>query len=120
MTAQEGRPPTDVERRAAIDLWKQTEVLYREGLARHLESDDPDVRARIAGKLRDINDRLFIPRPLTDDELDAWLTGHREVYETPLRYDFEQVFASRERPDGPSRADAFLGALEKGASPRDL
>ena len=45
------RPPTAQELQGLIDSWVREEVYYREGLAQHLDRDDPVVRRRVAQKL---------------------------------------------------------------------
>jgi hypothetical protein len=106
------RAPTNAELERALRNWKRDEALYREGITRGLDRNDAEVRARVIAKLLAVQRGLFIPPEPRPEELDVWLEQNRARYELPVRYDFEHVFAAKDRPDARKRALAFVKDLE--------
>ena len=115
LAARLGRPPTPQEQEQGVARWKLEEALYREGLARGLERDDPLVRSRVVQKLRTIQAGLLLPEPPAERDLRAWLAEHSALYTTPVRFDFEQVFLARQGADAEARARTMRVALENGS-----
>lgn len=115
LAARLGRLPTPQEQAQALARWKLEEALYREGLARGLDRDDPLVRSRVVQKLRTIQAGLLLPEPPTERDLRAWLTEHSTLYTTPVRYDFEQVFFAKQTVNAQARARAIAATLEDGS-----
>ncbi|WP_434047708.1 MULTISPECIES: hypothetical protein [Sorangium] len=117
---QTGRAPTEAELKAALDRWKQEEVLYREALREGLDQQDATVRTVLADKLRARAAQQMAARRPTDAELDAWLASHRSRYEAPLRYDFQIVAFPRSDPAAEQQRSTYRRALADGADPRTL
>jgi hypothetical protein len=86
------RPPTPEEQAGLIDDYVRETILYREALAMGLDRDDVIVRRRLAQKLEFLVQDLAATTPPTEDELRAYLAGHRERYARPALTTFTQVF----------------------------
>ncbi|MBX7192128.1 MAG: peptidyl-prolyl cis-trans isomerase [Sandaracinaceae bacterium] len=114
------REPTAAELDTALEAWIDEELLYREGLARELDRDDPRVRARVATLASSL---LEAEHPLaepTEDELRAYFEAHLDRYAEEARIDFEQVFVAGTDVAARARAEALLAELARGASPIGL
>jgi hypothetical protein len=85
------RPPTAAERDRVIQSFVREEILYREGLARGLDRDDPIVRRRIGQKMEFLADETTPPAP-TDTDLQAWLDAHAADYAVESRLSLHQVY----------------------------
>jgi hypothetical protein len=85
------RPPAAQELQGLIDSWVREEVYYREGLAQHLDRDDPVVRRRVAQKLTAMADAQTTAEA-GEAELQAWLVAHPDDYRMEPRYELRQVF----------------------------
>jgi hypothetical protein len=112
-----GAPPTEAELDARLEAWLDEELLYREGLLRGLDRDDPRVRARVATITASLLEAEH-PIPEPDDEaLRAFFEAHLDRYAEEARYDFTQVFVAGTDEGALARAAALLAELEAGASP---
>lgn len=115
--ASRGQPPNDEELAALRQVWLDNEVLYRQGIALQVDKGDPTIRDRVIFKvLGTIDTTLKLPQ-VGDDELRAWFESHRDRYDEPARYDFEEAAL----PGKPSVADvrAFVDRLNTG-TPGDV
>lgn len=117
---QMGRAPTEAELNAALEKWKQDEVLYREALREGLDQQDATVRTVLADKLRARAARPAAAREPTDAELDAWLASHRSRYEEPRRYEFELVAFPKSDPAAEEQRSKYLVALAASVDPGAL
>jgi hypothetical protein len=91
-------------------------VLYREGLALQVDKGDPAIRERVIFKaLSVIDSNVHLPRP-DDQVLRAWFDGHRDRYDEPMRYDFEEAALSGDGSEAAVRA--FVAELD-GGTPGD-
>lgn len=100
-----GHAPNDKELAALRQIWLDNEVLYREGLALRLDKGDPTIRERVIFKSQmAIEPTLRLP-PIDDQKLRDWFESHREKYDQPPRYDFEEAVL----PGSPTEAE--LNAL---------
>jgi PPIC-type PPIASE domain len=97
------RPPTAAEREGLIQSFVREEILYREGLARGLDRDDPIVRRRISQKMEFVGDEVTASAP-TDTVLQAWLDAHATDYVLEPRVSVQQVYFN------PARRGATLDA----------
>ncbi len=119
-TRAQGRAPTDDELAGAVDRWVNDEILYREGLARGLDRDDPSVRSRVADKMAFVLRRqVIVPEP-GDAELHAWFAAHPSHWGEPERIDFTQVFVDGRDAAAEQRASGLLAQLSAGADPGGL
>src|SRR5688572_25906754 len=86
-----GRAPNNEELYALRKVWLDNEVLYREGLALGLEKGDKAIRERVIFKALSVVD-AGVKLPAFDDAiLRTWFEKHRDKYDTPARYDFEEA-----------------------------
>jgi hypothetical protein len=114
--ASRGHDPTAEELKALRQVWLDNEVLYREGLALQVDKGDVAIRERVIFKaLSVIDSNVKLPQA-TDDILRKWFEGHREKYDEPPRYDFEEAALSGETSENAVRA--FVKALN-GGTPGD-
>ena len=98
------RPPTAAEREGLIQSFVREEILYREGLARGLDRDDPIVRRRISQKMEFLGDEVTASAP-TDTVLQAWLDAHATDYVLEPRVSVRQVYFNPERRGATLDAD---------------
>lgn len=111
-TAARGRPPNAPELQALHQVWLDNEVLYREGLALQVDKGDPAIRERVIFKALSVIDSN-VKLPAVDDKvLRAWFESHREKYDDPARYDFEEAALSGDSSE--SAVQAFVKALSSG------
>jgi hypothetical protein len=114
-----GRPPSSTELTKALADWKREEALYREALRDGLEREDATVRTVLADKVR-ARAALQIPTPQpTTEELERWLEMHRDLYETPRRYEYELLtFATT--ASGRRELEQYEQTLAAGKEPSQL
>jgi hypothetical protein len=110
--AARGREPDPEELAALHRVWLDNEVLYREGLALQVDKGDPAIRERVIFKALSVIDSN-VHVPTTDDKvLRAWFDSHRDKYDEPARYDFEEAALSGDSSEAAVRE--FATALDSG------
>jgi hypothetical protein len=110
--AARGREPDPEELAALHRVWLDNEVLYREGLALQVDRGDPAIRERVIFKALSVIDSN-VHLPTTDDKvLRAWFDSHRDKYDEPARYDFEEAALSGDSSEAAVRE--FVTALNSG------
>jgi hypothetical protein len=110
--ANRNREPTAQELAALRQVWLDNEVLYREGLALQLDRGDTGIRERVIFKaLSMIDNNVKLP-PIDDAVLRTWFDTHRDNYDEPARYDFEDAALSGDGSEAAIRA--FVQALNEG------
>jgi hypothetical protein len=110
--AARGRKPNDQELQALHRVWLDNEVLYREGLALQVDKGDPAIRERVIFKALSVVDSN-VKLPKVDDQvLRAWFEAHRDKYDEPARYDFEEAALSGSNSEATVRE--FVTALNNG------
>jgi len=110
--AARGRAPDAQELEALHKVWLDNEVLYREGLALQVDRGDPAIRERVIFKALSVVDSN-VHLPATDDQvLRAWFEAHRDRYDDPARYDFEEAALSGDSSEAVVRE--FVAALNHG------
>jgi hypothetical protein len=110
--AARGREPNTEELAALQRVWLDNEVLYREGLALQVDKGDPAIRERVIFKALSVIDSN-VHLPAADDKvLRAWFDGHRDKYDEPARYDFEEAALSGDGSEASVRE--FVNALNSG------
>jgi hypothetical protein len=114
--AARGHAPNAEELTALRQVWLDNEVLYREGLALAVDKGDDAIRERVIFKaLAVIDSNVKVPQA-DDATLRAWFEKHRDKYDEPPRYDFEEAALAG---DGAEAAvAAFVEALN-GGTPGD-
>jgi len=111
--ATRGRKPNAEELEALQRIWLDNEVLYREGLALGVDKGDTAIRERVIFKalsVVDSNVKLSSPDETT---LRAWFESHREKYDEPARFDFEEAALSGNATEAAVRE--FVAVLNSGA-----
>jgi hypothetical protein len=110
--ASAGRPPNAQELEALHRVWLDDEVLYREGMALQVDKTDRVIRERvISGALSVIDANIKLP-PIDDSGLREWFENHRDKYDQPAHYDFEEALLSGDKTK--SAVTAFVDTLNHG------
>jgi hypothetical protein len=118
--AERSREPTKEELQRSIDAWVEEELLFREGLRRGLERDDPKVRERVGGKMLTVlSAGVLLDKP-TEAELKAYFEAHPGRWDRPAYFDFTQVFFDGTDAVARRRADEVLARLKTGVDPGGL
>lgn len=110
--AARGRKPTAQELAALQRVWLDNEVLYREGLALGVDKGDPAIRERVIFKaLSVVDSNVKLPVP-DEHTLRAWFESHRDKYDEPARFDFDEAALSGDASEAAARH--FVTALNQG------
>jgi hypothetical protein len=110
--AVRGHAPNKEELEGLHRVWLDNEVLYREGLALQVDKGDAAIRERVIFKaLSVVDSNVKLPR-VDDDLLRQWFDGHRDKYDQPARYDFEEAVLSGDNAEAAVRQ--FVTALNSG------
>jgi len=110
--AARGRDPNTEELEALRRVWLDNEVLYREGLALQVDKGDAAIRERVIFKTLSVIDSS-VKLPSVDEKvLRGWFEGHRDKYDEPARYDFEEAALSGDSTEAAVRE--FVAALNRG------
>jgi len=107
-----GRKPNPEELEALHRVWLDNEVLYREGLALQVDKGDTAIRERVIFKALSVVDSNVKLPPANDTLLRAWFEAHRDKYDEPARFDFEEAALSGNNTEATVRE--FVDALNKG------
>lgn len=109
-----GREPNADELYALRRAWLDNEVLYREGLALQMDKGDKAIKDRVVFKaLSMVNAGLKLP-PVDDATLRVWFEAHRDRYDEPARYDFQEAVLAGDPSEAALRA--FATALNAGTA----
>ena len=92
--AARGHEPNKEELAALRRVWLDNEVLYREGLALQVDKGDPAIRERVIFKALSVVDSNVKLPPPDEKVLRQWFESHRDKYDEPPRYDFEEAALS--------------------------
>jgi hypothetical protein len=111
-----GHDPNREELEALHHVWLDNEVLYREGLALQVDKGDTAIRERVIFKALSVIDSNVKLPPIDESGLRKWFEGHREKYDEPARYDFEEAALSGKSTEAAVRA--FVEELD-GGTPGD-
>lgn len=119
-TATRGHEPTSEEMTEIEARWVDEEVLYRAGLERGLEREDPRIHERVADKMRFVlQSSVEVPQP-TAGELADWWQQHKARWARPALLDFTHVFVEGDDAASRARANELLALLQAGAEPAGL
>lgn len=108
-----GRKPNEEELRALHRIWLDNEVLYREGLAMQLDKGDDAIRERVIFKALSVIDANVKLPPIDEAQLRQWFESHRDKYDEPARFDFEEAVLAGDASEAAVRD--FVELLDKGA-----
>ena len=86
-----GRLPSEAEMGSVLLKWSENEVLYREARRLGLDKGDDMIRSRLILKIRNILFSNVVTAAPTEQDLRAWLDGHRDRYDRPALIDLEQA-----------------------------
>ena len=114
--AARGHDPNAEELEALHRVWLDNEVLYREGLALQVDKGDTAIRERVIFKALSVIDSNVKLPPVDEQLLRQWFDSHRDKYDEPARYDFEEAALSGDSSEAAVRA--FVTALN-GGTPGD-
>jgi hypothetical protein len=114
--AARGHDPNAEELTALRRVWLDNEVLYREGLALQVDKGDTAIRERVIFKALSVVDSNVKLPPADDVTLRKWFEAHREKYDEPARFDFEEAALSGDNSEAAVRA--FVSELN-GGTPGD-
>ncbi|MEI9938689.1 MAG: peptidylprolyl isomerase [Pseudomonadota bacterium] len=107
-----GRKPNAQELEALHRVWLDNEVLYREGLALQVDKGDTAIRERVIFKALSVVDSNVKVPPADDKQLRAWFEAHRDKYDEPARFDFQEAALSGTNSEATVRE--FVAALNNG------
>jgi parvulin-like peptidyl-prolyl cis-trans isomerase-like protein len=110
--AARGHDPNPEELSALRRVWLDNEVLYREGLAMQVDKGDTAIRERVIFKALSVVDSNIKLPPADDNVIRGWFESHRDKYDEPARYDFEEAALSGSSSEAAVRA--FVTALNSG------
>jgi hypothetical protein len=112
LEAARGHKPNKEERAALHKVWLDNEVLYREGLALQVDKGDAAIRERVIFKALSVVDSNVKLPAVDDNVLRKWFEAHRDKYDEPARYDFDEAALSGDTSEADVRA--FAAALNAG------
>ena len=107
-----GRKPNSEELKALHRVWLDNEVLYREGLALQLDKGDTAIRERVIFKALSVIDAGIKLPPIDDTMLRNWFESHRDKYDEPARYTFQEAVQAGENSEAAVRS--FVAMLNSG------
>lgn len=102
--ASRGRQPSREELDALHRVWLDNEVLYREGLALGVDKGDPAIRERVIFKALSVIDSNVKLPAIDEAGLRAWFEAHRDKYDEPARFDFEEAARGSDSSEASVRA----------------
>ncbi len=111
-TASRGREPNEAELKALRQVWLDNEVLYRNGLSLQVDKGDSVIRERVIFKALSLIEAGVKLPAVDEQQLRAWFEAHREKYDEPARYDFEEAALSG--PASEAEVRDFVAALNVG------
>ena len=110
--ASRGRDPNPEELAALRRTWVDNEVLYREGLALQVDRGDIAIRERVIFKALSVVDANLKAPPAEDKVLREWFDSHRDKYDEPARFDFQEAVLAGDPSEAAVRA--LVDTLNKG------
>jgi len=110
--AARGHKPNAEELKALHRVWLDNEVLYREGLNLQVDRGDTAIRERVIFKMLNVIDSNVKLPPADEGVLRKWFEEHRNKYDEPARYDFDEAALSGDNPEAAVRE--FVQQLNSG------
>ncbi|HEY0466367.1 MAG TPA: peptidylprolyl isomerase [Polyangiaceae bacterium] len=115
-----GREPTREELLALHRVWIDNEILYREGLKLSGGVAGASTREQLISRSLVEIDRKVRPTSVPDEELLRWFDSHRDRYDQPARFDFEDASPPGQPSEAIVRALAERLNADASARPADL
>jgi hypothetical protein len=112
----QGRAPTAAELAAALAVWRDDELLFREGKRLGLHERDPVIRRRVIQQVKQIHRASGAEAEPTDAELLVLRDTWPERYAIPQRVAFEHAWW----PAGSSDVEALAGRVAELSMGADL
>ena len=109
-----GREPDAKELAALRNVWLDNEVLYREGMALRVDLGDTAIRERVIFKALSIVDSNLKLPAVDEQALRTWFEAHRDKYDEPGRYDFQEAILNGDNTE--AAVTAFVAELNSTAS----
>jgi len=110
--ASRGRAPNAEELKALDQVFLDNEVLYREGLALGVDRGDTAIRERVIFKALSVVDSNVKLPAIDESGLSKWFEAHRDKYDEPARYDFDEAALSGDNNEAAVRD--FVTRLNNG------
>jgi hypothetical protein len=116
------RAPTQEELQGLIRDYIREEVAYRQALAMGLDRDDMIVRRRLRQKLEFVSDDLASRTEPSDNDLQAFLSAHPELFQREALFSFHQIYLNPQIHGGNLQRDEsrLLNLLQKTVQQPDL
>lgn len=109
-----GLSPGELKKRVDIALNEKIkqEILYREGLAVHLDKDDVEIKKRIAYKMNLLAVARINSPPVTPNDIEKYYTENIKKYIVPKTISFRHILFSSEKRGERAASDCKI-VLEK-------
>jgi hypothetical protein len=116
------RPPTEGETKGLVENFIRDEIYYREAVALGLDQGDALIRRKLRQKMEFILEDIAAQRKPTDEELERFMTEHRQKYLVDPQIAFREVFVNVDKRGNIAEAYAhqLLKQLEEGADANEL
>lgn len=117
---ERGRAPNQAEQRELLDAWQLDEVLYREALEKKLDRNDTAIRTLLIEKLQSHEAlKISVAKP-SETELKAFFLSHKDLYELPVRYDFQFFTFPKTDANAENGLVATRTSVESGKAPTSI
>lgn len=116
------RAPSEQELANLVEAHIRDEILFREGVALGLDSDDPVIKRRVRQKFELMSEEQLAGAAPTDAELSDYLLQNAARFTRPAKLSFEQIYfdGSATVPEVERAVAAAKSALARGADPARL
>lgn len=116
------RPPTEGETKGLMENFIRDEIYYREAIAIGLDQGDALIRRKLRQKMEFILEDIAAQTEPTDEELERFMTEHRQKYLIDPQIAFRQVFINIDKRGDSAEAYAsqVLEQLDGGADANAL
>jgi peptidyl-prolyl cis-trans isomerase C len=113
------RDPTPEEFSRMVEQKVESEVLYREALAKGLDKNDEIVKRRMALKMQFLAEDVAAAREPTTDELKSWFEKNRAKFAQAPRLGFRHLYFSPDRRGSRAHDDAAKALARLAGQPED-
>jgi peptidyl-prolyl cis-trans isomerase C len=113
------RDPTPEEFSRMVEQKVESEVLYREALAKGLDKNDEIVKRRMALKMQFLAEDVAAAREPTTDELKSWFEKNRAKFAQAPRLGFRHLYFSPDRRGTRAHDEAAKALARLSGQPED-